>query len=551
MEDYIENIPDENIQIVSPIKCIFLLNKRNMFIKSEKISNNYKIYNRNNKEKEKSDISNDDPNLKTIIKEPGILTSNLIIDIRSIIKSKINDTNKNKVSNNFNKSKKNTKISLYKKVKNEEDINNKNNSLNDNKKLNNNINSKSKNTQNKPLNKIKINNKKIQNYNNSQLNMTHSPRIQNIDNNKIKDINYTNIKSNTSKKGLENKDLQKKNINNRIFVKKLSKEYKNKKNRNSLSIHKNKEKLKEREKQDQRIITKKIAIKPELLAKKKNIEEKNKLYMTQKDLISNLKVNNEIIINTDSSNSIINTKEKTFSKSNKNFLEEKNIYKSRIYHIDYYNNKKRDLTNIIIGLNIIKDITYKKLKNNFLKIRKICIYKRKIINNILMTPKLKKYNKEDIEINNSKQINKDKNYNSIEDTEIKNHVLNKNFYDSNIKLYQKESQYFDLYETKTNVNSYKMDNYINEFHKMIEKKTKTNYMNKNKKNSVLLLNPSSYINNCNINSIQINLFKNGYINDSKNNNKNKIIVKNITKTNIRKLTDYNKNIDIIKTSKTS
>ena len=551
MEDYIENIPDENIQIVSPKKCIFLLNKRNMFIKSEKISNNYKNYNRNNKEKEKSDISNDDPNLKTIIKEPGILTSNLIIDIRSIIKSKINDTNKNKVSNNFNKSKKNTKISLYKKVKNEEDINNKNNSLNDNKKLNNNINSKSKNTQNKPLNKRKINNKKIQNYNNSQLNMTHSPRIQNIDNNKIKDINYTNIKSNTSKKGLENKDLQKKNINNRIFVKKLSKEYKNKKNRNSLSIHKNKEKLKEREKQDQRIITKKIAIKPELLAKKKNIEEKNKLYMTQKDLISNLKVNNEIIINTDSSNSIINTKEKTFSKSNKNFLEEKNIYKSRIYHIDYYNNKKRDLTNIIIGLNIIKDITYKKLKNNFLKIRKICIYKRKIINNILMTPKLKKYNKEDIEINNSKQINKDKNYNSIEDTEIKNHVLNKNFYDSNIKLYQKESQYFDLYETKTNVNSYKMDNYINEFHKMIEKKTKTNYMNKNKKNSVLLLNPSSYINNCNINSIQINLFKNGYINDSKNNNKNKIIVKNITKTNIRKLTDYNKNIDIIKTSKTS
>ena len=551
MEDYIENIPDENIQIVSPKKCIFLLNKRNMFIKSEKISNNYKNYNRNYKEKEKSDISNDDPNLKTIIKEPGILTSNLIIDIRSIIKSKINDTNKNKVSNNFNKSKKNTKISLYKKVKNEEDINNKNNSLNDNKKLNNNINSKSKNTQNKPLNKRKINNKKIQNYNNSQLNMTHSPRIQNIDNNKIKDINYTNIKSNTSKKGLENKDLQKKNINNRIFVKKLSKEYKNKKNRNSLSIHKNKEKLKEREKQDQRIITKKIAIKPELLAKKKNIEEKNKLYMTQKDLISNLKVNNEIIINTDSSNSIINTKEKTFSKSNKNFLEEKNIYKSRIYHIDYYNNKKRDLTNIIIGLNIIKDITYKKLKNNFLKIRKICIYKRKIINNILMTPKLKKYNKEDIEINNSKQINKDKNYNSIEDTEIKNHVLNKNFYDSNIKLYQKESQYFDLYETKTNVNSYKMDNYINEFHKMIEKKTKTNYMNKNKKNSVLLLNPSSYINNCNINSIQINLFKNGYINDSKNNNKNKIIVKNITKTNIRKLTDYNKNIDIIKTSKTS
>ena len=61
---------------------------------------------------------------------------------------------------------------------------------------------------------------------------------------------------------------------------------------------------------------------------------------------------------------------------------------------------------------------------------------------------------------------------------------------------------------------------------MIEKKTKTNFLNNNKKNRVLLLNPNNYINNCSINSIEINLFKNDYIKDSKENNDNILIKKN-------------------------
>ena len=36
MEEYEDNVPDENIQIISPKKCNFLLKDMNMFIKSEK-----------------------------------------------------------------------------------------------------------------------------------------------------------------------------------------------------------------------------------------------------------------------------------------------------------------------------------------------------------------------------------------------------------------------------------------------------------------------------------------------------------------------------------
>ena len=46
MEEYEDNIPDENIQIISPKKCNFLLKDMNMFIKSER-KNKYK-----NKEKD-------------------------------------------------------------------------------------------------------------------------------------------------------------------------------------------------------------------------------------------------------------------------------------------------------------------------------------------------------------------------------------------------------------------------------------------------------------------------------------------------------------------
>ena len=98
MEDSIDNIPDENVQIISPKKCIFLLYKKNMLINLDRKKINYKEYKNKNKEKDKSDNSSEESNAKTIIKEPGILTSNLLIDIKSLIKSK-NHSNKNKINN--------------------------------------------------------------------------------------------------------------------------------------------------------------------------------------------------------------------------------------------------------------------------------------------------------------------------------------------------------------------------------------------------------------------------------------------------------------------
>ena len=56
-----------------------------------------------------------------------------------------------------------------------------------------------------------------------------------------------------------------------------------------------------------------------------------------------------------------------------------NKYKSKIYHIDYSNNKKRDITSLLMGLNIIRDICYKKFKNIFLNFHKKYIYRRKIV----------------------------------------------------------------------------------------------------------------------------------------------------------------------------
>lgn len=545
MEDSIDNIPDENVQIISPKKCIFLLNKKNMLINLDRKKINYKEYKNKNKEKDKSDNSSEESNAKTIIKEPGILTSNLLIDIKSLIKSK-NHSNKNKINNEITKLKKKPKVSLSKKIQNKENKITKNNMLinsNNNREVNINKNIHFKNINDNFLNRRKINNKK----NHYEINLTNSPKSKNLDNYKNQDIYFSSIKLNAKKNILDDKDKQSKSINDKniIFSKKLSKEFQNKEKRNSLYISKKKEE--EKQTQKLAIITKKILIRPELLAEKKDIE-RNIIYKTQKNLLSNYNINNEILINTDSGNNI------NFSKSKKCLLEEKKKIKSRIYLIDYFNNKKRELTNVIFGLNIIKDIIYKKLKKIFMKLKQNSIYKRKIINNLIITPKQKKYNNKAIYKNNNiDDINDDKKYNSIEGKNIRHKCLNQKIYDSISKSYQTMPNFCELYQTKTNFTSYKIDNYINEFHKMIEKKTRNN-MNKKKNNRVILLNPNSYINNCNINSIQINLFKNEYINDSKNNNKNnynKIIVKNISNKNIKKLIDNNDKYDIIKTTKTS
>ena len=142
MDEFNENIPDENIQISSPKKCLILLNKKNMFIKSKRKINKLEEYSnqkrsKNEKNKAKNKSSDEDESLKTIIKDPAILTINRIIDIRSLIRSNSNDIVKNQTKN----SEKNKKqIFLYKRVKSKEkfiNIKNNKNSPNPNNNCNN------------------------------------------------------------------------------------------------------------------------------------------------------------------------------------------------------------------------------------------------------------------------------------------------------------------------------------------------------------------------------------------------------------------------------
>lgn len=347
MEDYNENIPDENIQINTPKKCIFLINKMNMFIKSDKKRNNYEEYIKNKlNEKNKDDSSNDSDNLKTIIKEPSILTSNILIDLKKLIKTK-NNSREKKRENCFNKIKRNIKIYLSnKKIIHIENFKNENNILNNYNDLNSNLNIKLKSIKVPKKNKSKINIK-----NNTEKNSrNNSLKKKIIRNNNIKRICYSSRQSNKKQNFIKKKEIKNKKINNnKIFIKKLNKEFKNKATRNSLSINKkDKRKNNEKEMKRQGIIKKKITIKPELLAENKNI-----FYKEQKELISSLSENNIIVNNKDIYYKIKYAKSIPFSKSIKNVLKG-NKYKSKIYHIDYSHNKKRDLTNIIIGINLIK-----------------------------------------------------------------------------------------------------------------------------------------------------------------------------------------------------
>ena len=519
MEDYNDNIPDENIKIISPKKCFFLLNKMNMFINTEKKRINYENFmKRNQTAKEKDNSKEDSEDLKTIIKEPGILANNILLDIRSLIKPKRKNKREMK-GNYFEKLKKNAKVSLYKNKNSKEDLNN---------KLNNNI----KNIQQTNKRKINIKNDKKQH---QSTNLTQTPKIKNNESCYNKEITFYNNKIN-EKKNLIPKNKEKyinsKNTN-KIFVKKLSKEIKNRAVKNSLSINK-----KEKEREKQGIITKKILIRPSILPLKNNMEQKKIFYLTQKELMPN--IHKELLNNKDiSSNNnikIINH----FSQSNKNLLEEKNKFKSKIFHIDYSNYKKIDLTKIIIGLNAIKDLFYKKLKKNFLKLKQIYIYKKKIINNNMTTPKQNRYTiKEKVEFNQndfSKENDKGENTLSIEqkNLNISNSEINKKTFQTMHKFY----------------NYYKKNNNINEFDIISEKKTKTNNIFKYKKNNVLLLNRNSYINNCNINSIQINLFNN----EDRNKINENIIKNNDIKTKIMIEQNSEKSFDesnLIKTSRTS
>jgi hypothetical protein len=528
MDEFNENIIDENIQILTPKNSQFLLNKMNMFAMTERKLNKSKkdpykkeINDKINKKyiTQIQSIDEDrNEDLKTIIKDPEILTINRIIEIRNIMRANSNNDVK-KHTQNLEKNKKN-KITIYKKVKSKEKFvkfkskknspDKSNNNINFSQKINSEKNSIQNN--NKKIEQKIINIKKIKKNNNKEKKQNNLKLIHN--NGLIGYIHFTNLLSKT-RKDLSEKDNknEKKNFsnhynsNNKIFVKKLSKEYKNKSMKSSLSNSKKTKKT---------IITKKIKLKREFLSPKVINRIKNVFFLTQQKLIQN---------NNERENTIKTSRKDDDKLSNKIIITNKkhilndkmpeilNKCKSKLFYNDYSHNKKSDLTSVIKGLNIIKDIYFKKLKKIFSSIKMINIYKRKIVKS--KSPKGRINNQDN---NNLIIINKKIHKINSNDKIFKNK--------SNPLTYQSISKYNSFHKKRINYNEY-------------EEKTKKAKNEDN--NNLLLANPNNYINNCNINSIQINLYNNKEnSNDLKrkvNYNKNKIITKNISNKNAEKSYD--------------
>ena len=168
MEEYEDNVPDENIQIISPKKCNFFLKDMNMFIKSEKKRNNkYNI--EDNENKQKSDVSE---KLQTNIKESTLLSININKDVNILKESnESNSYQRNKFQN-----KKITEAPKFPETK-LVNIN-----LNNLYKENTNLLKKTKNKISPKINKkkkIKHRNNYIKNINLEQINLTQRTKMDN------------------------------------------------------------------------------------------------------------------------------------------------------------------------------------------------------------------------------------------------------------------------------------------------------------------------------------------------------------------------------------
>jgi hypothetical protein len=273
------------------------------------------------------------------------------------------------------------------------------------------------------------------------------------------------------------------------------------------------------------IITKKIKLKREFLSPKVINRIKNVFFLTQQKLIQNNNERENTIKTTRKNDDKLDNK--IIITNKKHILNDKmpeilNKCKSKLFYNDYSYNKKLDLTSVIKGLNIIKDIYFKKLKKIFSSIKMINIYKRKIVKSKSPKGRINK-----TEIKKEEKINQENNLIIINK---KIHKINSNdkiFKNkSNPLTYQSISKYNSFHKKRINYNEY-------------EEKTKKAKNEDN--NNLLLANPNNYINNCNINSIQINLYNNKEnSNDLKrkvNYNKNKIITKNISNKNAEKSYD--------------
>ena len=468
MEEYEDNIPDENIQIISPKKCNFLLKDMNMFIKSER-KNKYK-----NKEK-------DSEKLQTTIKEPKLF-SNIINKEFNILKS-------NEAYSYQNNKIQNRKISEAQKFPEPKIVDiNLNNLYKENKKL---LKKNNKNiTKNEKKNKIIHRNDYIRKVNYEQNNLTQRPKVHNINNllkeNKSSSLNNDFIDAHF----IKNLKIQSaKNPKQILFEKKVLKK--------SLS-HK---------KHNLDMPTKKISSKTKNISKKimpkgiRAIKTQKKIKFIQTNNNNN---NNRTFLNdytnykSDSKGSSVKLKKglnmklennKKFfhykeKKNNnnynnsisvlinyKNLSKIKNTSKGKIFNINYSNNKNKKSTTFILGFKIIINIMRKKLKYFFIKLRK---FSQKRITN----------------------INKEYRINSP----IKN-IFKKNLYiyGTNRKLHMNKIKNNCIHQ------STKKEKKIKNINDEMKKVYYSSYK-KNNGNNLLLLYPYSNINNFNINTIQINLF---------------------------------------------
>ena len=478
MEEYEDNVPDENIQIISPKKCNFLLKDMNMFIKSEKI-NKY-----NNKEK-------DSEKLRTTIKEPILFSNNKNKELNILKSNETYSNQKNKIQN--------IKISEVPKFPEPKIVNiNLNNLYKENTKL-------LKKTKNKNIikndkkNKIIHRNNYIRKVNYEQNNLTQRPKMHNF--NKILKENKSNSlnKDFLDDNFIKNLKIQSaKNPKQILFEKKvLKKSFSNKTNNLDIPTKKTSSKTKNLYKKIMPKGIREIKTQKKIKFIQTNNNNGNRTFL--KDYTnyksdckgSSVKLKKRLNLKLENKKKFFNYKE---NKNNnmynnsisvlinyKNLSKIKNTYKGKIFNINHSHNKNKKSTTFILGFKIIINLLRKKLKYFFLKLKNFS--QKRIIN-----------------------ISKEYRINSP----IKN-IFKKNLY---------------IYGTNRKLHKYKINN--NCIHQSTKREKKIKNINdelkkykKNNGNNLFLLYPYSNINNFNINTIQINLFNDDLLYQISKNVKNK------------------------------
>ena len=471
MEEYEDNVPDENIQIISPKKCNFLLKDMNMFIKSEKKNK----YNKENENKQKSD---DSEKLQTTIKDSTIFSNNINKDMNILKESNESNSNRrNKIQNrkiaevpNFPETKianinlnylykENTK--LLKKTKNK------------------NIIKKDKN------NKIINRNNYIKKVNYEKNNLTQRPKTHNF--NKLLKEN----KSNSLKKDVHFiKNLKIQSVKNpkQIFVEKkvLKKSFSNQKNNLDIQTKKTSSKTKNLSKKIMPKGIHEIKTQKKLKFIQTNNNNSNRTFL--KDYTNNkndskgssVKLKKRLNLKLDNNKKFFNSKEnKNYNLNNnsisvlinyKNLSKIKNKFKGKTFNLNHSHHKNKKSTTFIMGFKIIINILKKKLKYFFIKLRK--------------------FSQKRISINKEYRIG----------SPIKN-IFKKNLYiyGTNRKVKNKNKNNCILQSEKKE----KKSKNIND---VLKKEYYSSFKKSSRNNNLFLLYPYSNIKNFSINTIQIKLF---------------------------------------------